>query len=98
MAVPHVAGAAAIYLSTHPRASPAEVKSFLQSSATQGVLVEDDMLDGTPNALLYAGPLQRDETSDELLQTQNVPPAGPGNEPTSQAFASAYTSIAASVG
>ena len=34
MASPHVAGAAALYLSTHAGASPAAVKSALQSAGT----------------------------------------------------------------
>jgi subtilisin family serine protease len=34
MASPHVAGAAALYLSTHPGTSPAQVKAILQSAGT----------------------------------------------------------------
>jgi subtilisin family serine protease len=34
MAAPHVAGAAALYLSLHPSASPAEVEDYLKSTAT----------------------------------------------------------------
>ena len=33
MATPHVSGVAALYLSKHPQATPAEVSSFIMSSA-----------------------------------------------------------------
>ena len=39
MAAPHVAGAAARYLETHPAAAPAEVAAFLNSRATPGVVL-----------------------------------------------------------
>jgi subtilisin family serine protease len=34
MASPHVAGAAALYKSTHPTATPAQVKTALQAAGT----------------------------------------------------------------
>lgn len=37
MATPHVAGAAAVYLSAHPQASPAEVRQALVESAYAGI-------------------------------------------------------------
>ena len=53
MAAPHVAGAAAVYLSAHPTASPAQVKAALLSRATRGTIAPGQpMLPGTPNALL----------------------------------------------
>jgi hypothetical protein len=50
-AAPHVAGAAAIYLGTHPHATPAEVSQAILSQATQGVL--SNIGQGSPNLLLY---------------------------------------------
>lgn len=51
MASPHVAGVAAIYLSTHPTALPAEVTSALLSIATTGKVTDPA---GSPNRLLYS--------------------------------------------
>ena len=51
MAAPHVAGAAARYLSTHPSAAPAEVAAAILDQATGGVLSSAGA--GTPNRLLY---------------------------------------------
>jgi PKD repeat protein len=61
MASPHVAGAAALYLQTHPTAAPAEVASYIVSGATRDLLryyVYMPPSAGTPNALLrtYFGP------------------------------------------
>lgn len=54
MAAPHVTGAAALYLETHPSATPAEVKWALVQAASQGKLTA---LDSTsPNLLLHVGP------------------------------------------
>jgi subtilisin family serine protease len=41
MAVPHIAGAAAIYLGEHPNATPEEVKQALVGTATRGALSGD---------------------------------------------------------
>lgn len=49
---PYVAGAAALYLETHPTASPAEVQSAIVANATPGVLY--NLGDGSPNLLLYS--------------------------------------------
>ena len=61
MAAPLVAGAAALILGERPWASPAEVKAELVSRATEGALEFDskkpEVLAGTPNKLLYLGPL-----------------------------------------
>jgi subtilisin family serine protease len=40
MATPHVVGAAARYLETHPSAAPAEVADFVNASATPGIVSE----------------------------------------------------------
>ncbi|HEX2145984.1 MAG TPA: S8 family serine peptidase, partial [Glycomyces sp.] len=46
MASPHVAGAAAVYLSAHPDASPAEVADALTGAATSGAVSD---VQGSPN-------------------------------------------------
>lgn len=51
MATPHVAGAVALYLSTHPTAKPAEVAAALIANATTDRVV--DAGPGSPNRLLY---------------------------------------------
>ncbi|WP_329109674.1 S8 family peptidase [Micromonospora sp. NBC_01699] len=53
MASPHVAGAAALYLSTHPTATPATVTSWILGRATPNVL--SNVGTGSPNLLLYTG-------------------------------------------
>ena len=53
MASPHVAGAAALYLSANPTATPAEVASALTGNATQNAI--SSVPAGTPNLLLYTG-------------------------------------------
>jgi subtilisin family serine protease/subtilisin-like proprotein convertase family protein len=52
MASPHVAGAAALYLSANPTATPAQVVAALTSNATAGVL---SGVNGSPNLLLFIG-------------------------------------------
>ncbi|WP_374936951.1 S8 family peptidase [Streptomyces sp. Ru73] len=54
MATPHVAGAAAVYLSGHPSASPAAVANALVSGATSGVVTGAGS--GSPNKLLKIVP------------------------------------------
>ncbi len=56
MAVPHVAGAAAIYLAQNPNATPAQVSQAIIGASTPGLLDSDGMLPDTPNRLLYVGP------------------------------------------
>ncbi|WP_329191659.1 MULTISPECIES: S8 family peptidase [unclassified Streptomyces] len=51
MAAPHVAGAAAIYLSAHPTATPAQVQDALIKAATTGKIGNAGT--NTPNRLLY---------------------------------------------
>ena len=53
MAAPHAAGAAALYLATHPSAGAAEVHSAIVSNATTGVVTNPGT--GSPNRLLYTG-------------------------------------------
>jgi subtilisin family serine protease len=50
MASPHVAGAAAVYLSGHKKATPAQVASALTKGATAGAIANPTK--GTPNKLL----------------------------------------------
>ncbi|HEV2088910.1 MAG TPA: S8 family serine peptidase [Cryptosporangiaceae bacterium] len=50
MASPHVAGGGALYLATHPGASPATVKAALQAAGTTGTWTGDP--DGVPEKLL----------------------------------------------
>lgn len=54
MAVPFVAGVAAIYLGDHPEATPAQVKSAILNAATLGKIQDPFLLEGTPNRLLYS--------------------------------------------
>ncbi|MCA1778385.1 MAG: S8 family peptidase [Xanthomonadaceae bacterium] len=52
MASPHVAGAAALYLSENPGASPAQVENFLTNNASVNKLTGINT--GSPNLLLYS--------------------------------------------
>ena len=51
MATPHVTGAAALYLSSHTGAAPAEVHAAIVNSATPNVIVNPGP--GSPNRLLF---------------------------------------------
>jgi aqualysin 1 len=53
MAAPHVAGAAALYLSLHPAARPADVAAALTGNATTAAVIGVPV--GTANRLLYTG-------------------------------------------
>jgi subtilisin family serine protease len=55
MATPHVTGIAALYLSTHPNATPAEIANVVISRATPGVIsgLPDT---ATPNLIAYSEP------------------------------------------
>jgi subtilisin family serine protease len=52
MAAPHAAGTAALYLSAHPGAAPAEVANALSANATPDRVGDPA---GAPNLLLYSG-------------------------------------------
>jgi subtilisin family serine protease len=52
-AAPLVSGAAALYLSVHRTASPAEVRAWLLDNATKRALRGN--LHGSPNRLLFTG-------------------------------------------
>lgn len=55
MASPHVAGAAALYLSANPGASASAVNNWVTSNATTGLVTSAGT--GSPNRLLYTGSL-----------------------------------------
>jgi subtilisin family serine protease len=55
MATPHTAGAAALYLATHPTATPATVRDALVTAATASVI--SNVGTGSPNRLLFTGSL-----------------------------------------
>ncbi|MFD9411225.1 S8 family peptidase [Streptomyces sp. NPDC059989] len=52
MAAPHVAGAAALYLSAHPAATPVQVRDAVVANATAGAVLVPGA--GSPNRLLYS--------------------------------------------
>ncbi|MBA4860571.1 S8 family peptidase [Streptomyces sp. PSKA54] len=52
MATPHTAGVAALYLATHPTATPAQVRDAVVNGATSGKVT--DPRTGSPNRLLYS--------------------------------------------
>ncbi len=52
MASPHVAGVAALFLETHPTASPSTVTNAIKDGATQSVIT--DAGTGSPNLLLFS--------------------------------------------
>jgi subtilisin family serine protease len=53
MASPHVAGAAALYLAGHPKATPAQVGKALVGQAVYGKVGGAGL--GSPNRLLQVG-------------------------------------------
>jgi hypothetical protein len=55
MASPHTAGVAALYLQSHPSASPAAVEKALRSGATSRRIsgIIKLLYPGTPNLLLF---------------------------------------------
>lgn len=53
MATPHVAGAAALFLADNTAASPAQVKSHITGTASDGKI--SNVRSDTPNKLLYTG-------------------------------------------
>lgn len=69
MASPHVAGAAALYLSTNPTASPEQVASVLVSNATPDRISNPG--NGSPNLLLYTGFIG-DDDGDQTPPTASI--------------------------
>ena len=55
-AAPHVAGAVALYLQTHPTATPSQVQQYIVNTATFGKVRNIPSFSGTPNRLLYIQP------------------------------------------
>jgi subtilisin family serine protease len=51
MASPHAAGAAALYLGGHPRATPAQVSTALVAGAVSGKVSGEGL--GSPDKLLH---------------------------------------------
>lgn len=76
MATPHVAGAAAVLLSQRTGLAPYEVAGMLNTAATADVV--RGVTGGTPNRLLYLGPV----VSDSAPPTGSTEPApSPADEP-----------------
>ena len=75
MASPHVAGAAAVYLSANPTATPAQVATALVANATAGAL--SSLGTGSPNRLLYA-----------RVDGAVTPPPPPTDQPPTATFSS----------
>jgi len=73
MATPHVAGAAAAYLSLFPAATPAQVASALLAVTSSNQITS--VPDGTPNELLFA----RDFTSNASHGVASAAPAPPAS-------------------
>ena len=73
MASPHVAGAAARFLSAHPTATPGDVAAALLGEATTGVVTDKGT--GSPDRLLYVDPAD----STPLPAADNVDPSMPTN-------------------
>ncbi len=70
MAAPHVAGAAALYLSTNPTATPDQVAAALLGAATRGVITS--LGAGSPNLLLYTGTIGASTTAPAPAPTPTV--------------------------
>jgi subtilisin family serine protease len=79
MAAPHVAGAAALHLSAHPAATPAQVRDALVTDATTGVVASRGT--GSPSRLLYAGAIPPPGTAE---------PAPGGAEPAACTATNTY--------
>src|SRR5262249_10046163 len=73
MATPHVAGVAALYLESHPGATPAEVSRAILGAATPNKL--SDVGTGSPNLLLYSR-LGGGGGTTETLSTDDGAPEG----------------------
>ena len=86
MASPHVAGAAALYLSVNPNAAPAEVMGALVTNSTPNKVTSPGT--GSPNKLLYVGfiggtpPPTATPTNTPVAPTPTSTPAAPTPTPT----------------
>ncbi|MFE2110721.1 S8 family serine peptidase [Kitasatospora sp. NPDC059463] len=76
MAAPHAAGAAALYLASHPAATPAQVAAALTSAATTGSL--RDLGAGSPDRLLYTGTVPNRPPGPRFAAASPVPFDGVG--------------------
>ncbi|GIH73116.1 S8 family peptidase [Sphaerimonospora thailandensis] len=77
MASPHVAGAAALYLSGNPSATPAQVAQALVANATPNVVSSPGS--GSPNKLLYTGFIGGGGPSPSPSPTPNPPNCSGGS-------------------
>ncbi|MCY0938471.1 S8 family peptidase [Streptomyces sp. H34-S4] len=69
MASPHVAGAAALYLSLHRTATPAQVANYIRASATTGAVLGAGT--GSPIRSLYVGSAPNPVISKRFVNTAN---------------------------
>ncbi len=69
MAAPHVAGAAALYLSAHPSASPSSVRSALLNNSSTGYVKNAT---GSPNRIIYTAFIS---SSSSLTSEPDDPPS-----------------------
>ena len=76
MATPHVAGAAALYLATHPTATPLQVRDALVNGATAGLVKSAGT--NSPNKLLFTG------------TTETAPATTPTTTPAACTFTNSY--------
>jgi subtilisin family serine protease len=87
MAAPHVAGAAALYLETHPGASPADVAADILGNATSGAVIGAQ---SSPNLLLHVNGAGGIVTPPP--PTTTVPPPPPNSPPSAMFSASCQKS------
>jgi subtilisin family serine protease len=86
MATPHVSGAAALYLSIYPTASPVQVASAILGTATRDILTNLDA--ESPNLLLYTGDFSAWAPTPDSSTTPAPTPID--NPPTATFFASCW--------
>jgi aqualysin 1 len=86
MASPHVAGAAALYLSANPAATPAQVASALVANATPRALSAVGA--GSPNLLLYTGFIGGSSPAPDPDPSPEppAPPPAPADQPPVASF------------
>ena len=76
MAVPAVAGVAAVYLGQQPGATPARVAQAIVGASTPNMVNPSLFKAGTPNRLLYSR-IDVASSSGGMVQAANGPPASP---------------------